>query len=812
MHSTFEFRGYKYHEKGLKIEFYYRISFKEKGALDFTDTLVLPAGPRQLPKETLEKFLDPLYFLLGISYYKLYFSEKIVIDRPLSRAQANFFSIVYRRGLGEYLFKNGLDPKKVAKFPSATDFCATAPIRVAVKDRPLIGIGGGKDSIVVSELMRNMGAHSFLVETQKADTLAESVIAAIGDPALKIRHTIDPKLFATHEGAYNGHIPISAVFAFSGLLAAALYDFKYVVVGNEQSSNFGNVIYKGEAINHQWSKSAEFETMAQEYVRAFMTPDIVYFSLLRPFHEIRVAELFARYPKYFSVFSSCNRNFRINRERPATRWCGECPKCAFVFLMLAPFLGKKELRNIFGKNLLADPSLVPLYGDLLGFGNMKPFDCVGTFDESRAALYLLAKKYGDDTVVNKFIGKIKGGAALAEKVFKTADAPTLPDRFKLLGIKNVCLLGYDKEGRATEKYLRAKYPQLAIGILDQKRDKDYLKKQDKYDLAIKTPGMPKRLVAIPYTTATNLFFDNNKNFTIGVTGSKGKSTTSSLIYHILKTAGKKVEFFGNIGKPMIEALLAPPETETILVLELSSYMLDDVRHSPNIAVLLNLFPEHMDYHGGVKAYYEAKKNIFAFQKLGDRAVKFPLHEKLPLKSAEIPLLGKHNRQNVEFAARVCRFLGVSDAMIAKGVKSFVPLRHRLENIGTFKGIAFYDDAISTTPESTVMALNALKKVDTIFLGGEDRGYDFKKLEKALRAKKVKNIVLFPDTGKRILSSRQGFNILETRSMKQAVKFAYAHTKPGRICLLSTASPSYSLWKNFEEKGDAFAAAARALAL
>jgi UDP-N-acetylmuramoylalanine--D-glutamate ligase len=111
-----------------------------------------------------------------------------------------------------------------------------------------------------------------------------------------------------------------------------------------------------------------------------------------------------------------------------------------------------------------------------------------------------------------------------------------------------------------------------------------------------------------------------------------------------------------------------------------------------------------------------------------------------------------------------------------------------------------------------MALDALKKVDTIMLGGEDRGYDFKKLEKTLRAKKIKNIVLFPVTGKRMLASRQGFNVLETRSMKQAVKFAYAHTKPGRICLLSTASPSYSLWKNFEEKGDEFAAAVRALAL
>lgn len=803
MQSTFEFRGYKFDETALKIEFYYRIAFSQKAALDFTETLVLPSGAKKLPKETLERFIDPLYFTLGISYYKLYFSKKIIVDRPLTREQAKFFSTLYRRGLGEYLYKNGLDPKKTAKFPFVAGLRATAPVRLAVKDRSLIGIGGGKDSIIVSELMKNADNHSFLVESQKADPIAEKVISAIGNPALKIRRILDPKIFEPHEDAYNGHIPISAVFAFTGLLAAALYDFKYVVVGNEQSSNFGNVVYKGDEINHQWSKSAEFEALVQEYARVHMSPDIVYFSLLRPFNEIRVVEMFVRYPKYFNVFSSCNRNFRVNRERPATLWCGECPKCAFVYLMLAPFLGKNELRNIFDKNLLDNPSLIPLYRDLLGFGNVKPFDCVGTFDESRAALHLAAKKYGNAVVVKKFKSMIKGGDKLVKKVFMTADAPTLPDRFKLLGIKNVCLLGYDKEGRMTEKYLRAKFPQIKIGILDKRSDKNYLKKQSEYDLAIKTPGMPKRLVTIPYTTATNLFFDNNKNFTIGVTGSKGKSTTSSLIYHILKTAGKKVELFGNIGSPMLETLLEPQDPETVFVLELSSYMLDDIRHSPNISVLLNLFPEHMDYHGGVKAYYEAKKNIFAFQKPGDIAVKYPVKEKLPLQDSDIPLLGKHNRKNVEFAVRVCRSLNVSDALIVKAVKSFKPLRHRLEKVGVYKGIIFYDDAISTTPESTIMAIKALKKVDTILLGGEDRGYDFTKLEKTLRARKIKNIVLFPDTGKRMLAARNGFNVLETRSMKQAVKFAYANTKPGRICLLSTASPSYSLWKNFEEKGDEF---------
>ena len=129
--------------------------------------------------------------------------------------------------------------------------------------------------------------------------------------------------------------------------------------------------------------------------------------------------------------------------------------------------------------------------------------------------------------------------------------------------------------------------------------------------------------------------------------------------------------------------------------------------------------------------------------------------------------------------------------------------HRLEFVGEFKGIKFYDDAISTTPESTIAALETLKGVETIFLGGEDRGYDFSELEKKLRAIKIKNIVLFPESGRRILKSRKGFNVLETKSMKKAVEFAFRYTPKGKTCLLSTASPSYSIWKNFEEKGDLF---------
>lgn len=799
--KLFQFSGYRLDMKARKIFFDYRIEFSKEDFLEFTETILLPKAPRGCSPELLQNILESLHLILGISYYKLYCPSQVKLPFPLSKEQAEFWNIVYAKGLGEFLYRNNLDPKRLPNFPSVK--AKKDVVRMNPRERMLLGIGGGKDSIVAAELLKNFVVTSFLVETQKKDTVSETIIRKIGNPSLKIKRVLDPKIFEAYPDAYNGHVPISAVFAFLGFLSAILYDYKYVVVGNEQSSNFGNVTYRGEIINHQWSKSAEFETMFQNYTKKFITPDIVYFSLLRQFYEIRIANMFAQYKTYFPTFSSCNRNFKVFKKREDTLWCGECPKCVFAFLILSPFIPKKELIQIFHKNLFADEKLVSLFGDVLGFGVYKPFDCVGTSEESQAALSSAAKKYKNEIVIKTFLSRIKNVDRLTEQVFKTSPASTLPAPFRFLGIKSVCILGYGKEGKATEKYIRKNYPDLKIGICDENLDKNYLDKQKEYDLAIKTPGIQKGVVTIPYTTATNIFFSQNKNLTIGVTGSKGKSTTSSLIYEILKAAGKKVRLIGNIGSPMLEVLCEEVHPDEIFVIELSSYMLEDIEYSPNIAVLLNLFPEHMNYHGGVENYYTAKRRIFEFLKQGDLKIEEPFTEKIPLEKSEIPLLGAHNLKNIRVAVKVARVLKISDDVIREAVKNFKPLPHRLGFVGTFRNIDFYDDAISTTPESTIAAIKSLKKVDTIFLGGEDRGYDFCELERTLRLYKIKNIVLFPDTGARILKSRKGFNVFETRSMKDAVKFAFENTEQGKICLLSMASPSYSLWKNFEEKGDEF---------
>jgi UDP-N-acetylmuramoylalanine--D-glutamate ligase len=801
--KAFIFRGYKLFINEKKIKFNYRITFSNSKSLDFTETLILPSVPKDITTASLKAFLEPLHLMLGISYYKLYCPKKIELSFKISQEQSEFWIAVYRKGLGEFLYQNKLDPEIIAQFPVSK--IKTKPVSIQVRDKSLLGVGGGKDSIVAAELLKENGHEfsSFLVETQRKDLICEEIIKTIGKPSVKIKRIIDPKLFEEHIGSYNGHVPISAIFAFIGLLSAALYKYKFVMVGNEQSSNFGNLKYKGEIINHQWSKSSEFEGMLQSYTRKFITKDITYTSVLRQYHEIRIAKMFAKLKKYHCLFSSCNRSFRVHKERTGTLWCCECPKCAFVYLVLAPFLPKKELISIFGKDLLNESQLIPMYRDLLGLGKAKPFDCVGTFEESRAAMWLVRKTYQNDAVVRALLSSIKDGEELVFRVMKTTQALTLPTPFRFLGIESIGILGYGREGKITHEYLKQQYPKIKIGILDIVRDKNYLAHQDRYDLVVKTPGIQKSKVIVPYTTATNIFFSSIKNPVIGVTGSKGKSTTASLIYEMLKADGRKVRLLGNIGSPMLKALLSKVSSKEIFVLELSSYMLDDIEYSPNVAVLTNLFPEHMDYHEGVDNYYLAKKNIFKYQGASDVAIEPPHKVKIPVKTSNISLIGEHNLRNIKSAIRAVKIFGVSDESITKALKHFKALSHRLQDIGTFKGITFIDDAISTTPESTIEAIKSIKNIGTIFLGGEDRGYDFKKLEKEIRRARIKNVVLFPNTGARIFSSLNGLNVINTRSMEQAVRFAYENTQQGSVCLLSTASPSYSVWKNFEEKGDLF---------
>ncbi|MDP2741490.1 MAG: hypothetical protein Q8O66_02285, partial [bacterium] len=526
--TIFEFVSYKFEPAQKRIFFNYKQEFKDGPSLFFTETIILPKAfeSKEISEGLLNKIFEGLHLILGVSYFKFYCAIKVKINYSLSKKESEFWNTVYKKGLGEFFYKNNLDPKISPKFPFKKNIKTTS-YQLEKNNKCLVALSGGKDSIVAVELLKEQGFDitALFAETQKESALVNKIIDKTELKSVKIRRILDEKVFKEHK--YNGHIPVSAVYAFLGILASVLYKYSYCVVANEYSSNFGNIKYKGEFINHQWSKSSEFENLFQDYVKNFITPDVHYFSLLRPFYEIRIVELFSKYKKYFPYFSSCNKNFKVQNNLKNKLWCNECSKCVFVFTLLSAFLSKKELINIFKKNLYQEEKLLPLFKDILGFGKMKPFDCVGTFKEARAALSLVSKKFKNDLAIKTFLPLISGSENIIEEVSKTNFAPNIPSQFRFSGMKKVLILGYGKEGAVTKKYIKKNYPDLKIGIADIKLDKNYLDKQNDYDIAIKTPGIPKNLVKIPYTTATNIFFSEIKkrgNKIIEITGSKGKST------------------------------------------------------------------------------------------------------------------------------------------------------------------------------------------------------------------------------------------------------------------------------------------------
>jgi len=401
---AFVFNGYELKlEKG---EIFFHFGFTGEKNIDFTEKISFPPVNDNIPKALLKSIFDNLMLILGISYWKLYCPKEIIIKSNfLTREQAEFWNSVYTKGLGEFFYKNKIDFHGLVKFPFSEKI-GSNPVNFPRKDRFLLGIGGGKDSILAAEILKKKGIDFDLFMADS--NIQKEVGSLIGKDKLIFRRELDSRLFELNKekGVYNGHIPISVVYAFLGLIFCAFYDYNNFVVGNEKSANYGNVEYLGKTINHQWSKSEEFEKLFRDYVKKFITSSIEYSSPLRDMTELQVVERFVKYPKYFKVFSSCNRNFKINPSAllrtSSKRWCGECPKCLFVFISLAAFLPKKQVIDIFDKNLFEEKSLIPIFEELIGIRNFKPFECVGTPEEVKEALEkIMGKREFNETFLIK---------------------------------------------------------------------------------------------------------------------------------------------------------------------------------------------------------------------------------------------------------------------------------------------------------------------------------------------------------------------------------------------------------------------------
>lgn len=378
---------------------------------ELVETITFPGAPFRLNPQreaAVQRALRMLHLIAGVSYYKAAIPPRITVeDAPLDADTAALLHEVYRNGLGEFAYRNGLQLDGRINFPVAAAAPAAAT-ELGLRRHALTAIGGGKDSLVSIEALRSAGVEQTVCWIGGSQLIA-SCAERTGLPRMNIGRQIAPELFEyNRQGAWNGHIPVTAINSAILVLAALLNDADQVVFSNERSASYGSLIEGSGEVNHQWSKGWAFERDFGNWVQRQVAADLHYYSLLRPFSELAVARQFARGNHYDAHFSSCNRNFHLLGERPVNRWCGVCPKCHFVFLALAPFMPKLRLVNIFGRNLLDDAGQIPGFDALMEFRDHKPFECVGEGRESRAAMAAVAVRpeWRIDDVVQHFIREV----------------------------------------------------------------------------------------------------------------------------------------------------------------------------------------------------------------------------------------------------------------------------------------------------------------------------------------------------------------------------------------------------------------------
>ncbi len=385
--ETFRFVTTRFDDAAGRVLFDYGFD----NGVGFTETIdfAAPLPARGTPaRAAFDAAIRSLFVMAGVSYYKAWLPPVLDLNGlPLAEDEIAFFAEVYREGLGEFAMRNGLSLEGRLRFANAGKPDPEPAAPVDLPDRSAVLIGGGKDSLVSLEILRASGHDIELFCVNPREPMIDSA-AASGVPMATVKRSLDPHLFELNasEAVYNGHVPITAIVSGIAVAAAFVHGWSNIVLSNERSADEPTV----DDVNHQYSKSSAFEARFADHVAMHISPSLNYFSLLRPLSELHIARLFAKTDRYDRVFTSCNKAFRI-LERTGERWCLNCAKCRFTFLMMATAMPPGRLIGIFGANLLDSPEQLGGYEELTALdGAHKPWDCVGEFLESRAALMRIA--------------------------------------------------------------------------------------------------------------------------------------------------------------------------------------------------------------------------------------------------------------------------------------------------------------------------------------------------------------------------------------------------------------------------------------
>lgn len=696
--------SYSVNREEIRIRFLFSIRNAEnRETFRFEPELRIPNRPFYHPERIPESLWKNLVFHCGlvelVSYWKCCCCPKVEIRcGTLSSSQKQWFKKLYFNGLGEFFFLNGITctsenfldisctetdretesgtgEKTAGKGPADGDkpaFPAQGETRcepgLPMRDAFLIPVGGGKDSVVTLEILREAypeRIRPFIINPRGATANCCTQAGFGTEECAVVNRSIHPLLLELNaQGFLNGHTPFSAMLAFTSLLVSALCGYRHIALSNENSANESTII--GQGVNHQYSKSLEFENDFRAYVSAHIGSRFNYFSFLRPLSELGIARLFASYPLYHDIFRSCNAGSKTDA------WCGNCPKCLFAFIILCPFIGLEKCSRLFGKNLLDDENLKPYLDQLCGQENVKPFECVGTLDEVNWALQkllplargnrlleyysglkrsrlpqpdsLLEDLSSEHNLSRELLDLLKGRIATV-KTFQTASflvenplPPKLRNRLLpfFLVPGPIALLGLGREGLSSYRLVRKLLPEKELIIVDAREEvgrnpllekdthltsilgTDYLERfaqtAKETGLILKSPGISLKeypdLLELPQLSSqTDIFLKVFQKQIIGITGTKGKSTTTLLTYHLIN-AFRPCVLAGNMGIPFFDILdeIGP---ETCIVCEFSAHQLEQARRPPRIGLLLNLFEEHLDHYRSFLDYQKAKLNLAA---------------------------------------------------------------------------------------------------------------------------------------------------------------------------------------------------------
>jgi UDP-N-acetylmuramoylalanine--D-glutamate ligase len=393
----------------------------------------------------------------------------------------------------------------------------------------------------------------------------------------------------------------------------------------------------------------------------------------------------------------------------------------------------------------------------------------------------------------------------------------------------IAILGYGREGKSNLKFLEKKYPKAKFSVLDKKLDPDYLRNLEDFDIICRSPGVPYNLREIEkaakngveITSAIKIFLEGARGTTIGITGTKGKGTTATLIYEILKDAKRDVHLLGNIGNPALD-FLSKLRKNSISIIELSSFQLWDVEKSPHIAVVLDVFPDHLDIHKNFKEYFDAKTNITKFQnkndlvfyfsdnKLSKKIANRSIGEKIAVAPSSLPLElnipGEHNLKNATMAAAITSRLGISPVTILKTIKNFSGLPYRLQYITTINGIKFYNDSASTNPQTTIVAVKSFPHKQKILItGGREKNLNYKLLIKELKRRDdIRSIILFGENKEKFRKALyRKNNIKIAKNLKDAVSLAFKSASSQDIVIFSPGAASFDMFTDYVHRGKEF---------